>query len=68
MEGVLGFFGRILCVMEREGNEGVTPPQLTPGAFSVRKTPQGLGEVTTPTILVEEAGHPEGEISVASVK
>lgn len=54
--------------MEREGNEGVTPPQLTPGAFSVRKTPQGLGEVTTPTILVEEAGHPEGQISVASVK
>lgn len=61
MEGVLVFFdGRILCVMEREGKEGMTPPQLIPGAFGVCKTPQGLWEVTTPTIMVEEAEHPEG--------
>lgn len=67
----MGFFGRILCVMEREGKEGMTPPQLIPSAVSVqnaRQTPQGLWEVTAPTILVEEAGHPEGQISVPSVK
>lgn len=36
VEGVLGFLGRILCVMKKEEREVADFPAWIPGAFSVR--------------------------------
>lgn len=48
MEGVLGFFGRMLCVVEREGKEGTTSPTVDfrclPGVVCWAKPLRGFGK------------------------
>lgn len=62
MEGVLGFFGRILCAVEREGkvtdfpHVGFQVPSVC-GMLGKEKKNPGLRRGTTLAILVGEAGY-----------
>lgn len=63
----MGFFGRILCAMEKEGKEVTDFPhsrvQVPSVCGMLGKTPQRLWKDTTPAILVREAGHLERQIA-----
>lgn len=69
---MLGFFGRILCVMKKEGKKVTDFPHsqfhVPPVCGMWDKTPQGLCRGATPAPLVGEAAHPERQIAVLSVR
>lgn len=68
----MGFFGRILCAMEKEGKEVTDFPyslfQVPSVCGMLGKTLQGLWKGMTPAILVGEAEYSERQTAVPSVK